>query len=89
MNNPGLAAVTTAPNETANIPGPLSQTEEVPQATIETPVCLRLIGSIAAGGGFEGEVIPGTAARILSGARIPPGAETVLSDEFAHPEENV
>ncbi|MBM4466959.1 MAG: molybdopterin molybdotransferase MoeA, partial [Chloroflexi bacterium] len=56
---------------------------DISHATAENPVRLQLIGSISAGGGFAGEVIPGTAVRILSGARIPEGAEAVVSEEFA------
>jgi len=57
---------------------------DISHATAENPVRLQLIGSVAAGGGFAGEVIPGTAIRILSGARIPKGAEAVVSEEFAN-----
>jgi molybdopterin molybdotransferase len=55
---------------------------DISHATPETPIRLRLIGSVSAGGEFEGEVIRGTAIRILSGARIPRGAEAVVSEEF-------
>jgi len=56
---------------------------DVSGARPECPVRLRLIGSVPAGGRFEGAVTPGTAVRVLSGARIPEGAEAVLADEFA------
>lgn len=55
---------------------------DISHATPETPIRLRLIGSVSAGGEFEGEVIRGTALRILSGAKIPRGAEAVVSEEF-------
>lgn len=56
---------------------------DISHATAENPIRLRLIGSVSAGGRFEDEVIHGSAVRVLSGARIPRGAEAVLSEEFA------
>jgi molybdopterin molybdotransferase len=56
---------------------------DIADANAEKPVQLRLIGSVSAGGEFEGEVVRGSAVRILSGARIPRGAEAVVSEEFA------
>ena len=57
---------------------------DIAHASSENPVRLRLIGAVSAGGRFEGEVVPGSAVRILSGARIPSGAEAVVSEEFTH-----
>lgn len=59
------------------------QSADIAAATPENPVRLRLIGAASAGGDFAGEVARETAVRILSGARIPSGAEAVLSEEFA------
>jgi molybdopterin molybdotransferase len=55
---------------------------DISHATPQNPVRLQLIGSVSAGGKFEGEVVHGTAVRILSGARIPAGAEAVVAEEF-------
>lgn len=49
-------------------------------------VRLRLAGSVAAGGREDVPVAPGTAVRVLTGARIPSGADAVVSEEFATPE---
>ncbi|MFM8440493.1 MAG: molybdopterin molybdenumtransferase MoeA, partial [Acidobacteriota bacterium] len=35
---------------------------------------LRIIGESVAGRGFDGKVAPGTAVRIMTGARVPEGA---------------
>ncbi len=51
-------------------------------ATVQQPVCLRVIGSVFAGSGFEGEVVPGKAVKVCSGAPIPRGADAVVSGEF-------
>jgi molybdopterin molybdotransferase len=59
---------------------------DIAGASAEGPVRLRLIGSVFAGGEFEGEVTPGTAVRILTGAPIPRGAGAVVAEEFTRPE---
>jgi molybdopterin molybdotransferase len=45
------------------------------------PVRLKVIGTAFAGGGFDGEVGPGQAVRIFTGARLPLGADTVVIQE--------
>jgi len=55
---------------------------EVADATADSPVRLRLLGSMAAGGEREIPVEPGTAVRMLTGARIPTGADAVVAEEF-------
>jgi molybdopterin molybdotransferase len=58
------------------------RSEEVSAASIHRPVCLRVIGSVFAGSGFEGEVKRGSAVKICSGAPIPQGLNAVVSGEF-------
>src|SRR4030042_2816372 len=58
------------------------RSEEVSTASIHRPVCLRVIGSVFAGSGFEGEVKRGSAVKIFSGAPIPQGLNAVVSEEF-------
>ena len=55
---------------------------EIAGATVENPVRLRLLGSMAAGGGEDIQVTPGTTVRVLTGARIPTGADAVLAEEY-------
>jgi len=55
---------------------------DVAGATPENPARLRLLGSMAAGGAKDFHVKSGTAVRVLTGARIPPGADAVLAEEF-------
>lgn len=50
-------------------------------ASRETPVSLRVIGKIFAGEVFSGTVGPGEAVRIMTGAPIPEGADTVVRQE--------
>ena len=61
---------------------------EVADATPEMPVRLKLAGHLAAGGKKDMELKPGTTVRVLTGARIPAGADAILSEEFAKPEGN-
>jgi molybdopterin molybdotransferase len=44
---------------------------------------LRLVGESAAGHAFEGALKAGECARIFTGARVPPGADTILLQEDA------
>jgi len=61
---------------------------EVSDATPEKPVRLKLAGILAPGGKKEIVVKPGTTVKVLTGARIPAGADAVLTEEFAKPEDN-
>lgn len=58
------------------------QGADVRAASPESPVRLKLVGSAAAGGGWEGIVQAGEAVRILSGAPLPQGTDAVVSEEF-------
>lgn len=50
-------------------------------ASLETPVTLRVTGELAAGYVFRGEVSPGTAVRIMTGAPVPAGADAIVPFE--------
>jgi molybdopterin molybdotransferase len=50
---------------------------------VEPGTRLEVIGYIAAGGAVSGKVKPGTAVKIMTGARIPPGTEAVVPVEEA------
>jgi molybdopterin molybdotransferase len=50
-------------------------------ATEDRPVELRVAGELAAGYVYEGEVAPGTAVRIMTGAPMPRGADSVVPFE--------
>jgi len=57
-------------------------------ASRSSPVELQVVGELAAGYVFEGEVTPGTAVRIMTGAPVPRGADAVVpfeeTEEAAH-----
>ncbi len=50
-------------------------------ATPETPRTLRVVGYLPAGSIFDGEVGPGDAVRIMTGAPMPRGADTIVPFE--------
>jgi molybdopterin molybdotransferase len=54
----------------------------VKSADVETcPARLTVIGESAAGGGFDGELNPGQAVRIFTGAPVPLGADAIVIQE--------
>ena len=59
---------------------------EVADATPEMPVRLKLAGILAPGGTKDIILKSGTTIRVLTGARIPAGADAILTEEFAKPE---
>lgn len=50
-------------------------------ASAENPAQLHVIGEVAAGSIFAGELTPGTAVRIMTGAPVPAGANAVIPVE--------
>jgi molybdopterin molybdotransferase len=58
------------------------KSEDVAAASPERPVRLEISGFVFAGSGFGGEVTPGCAVKICSGAPIPRGSDAVVSGEF-------
>ena len=54
---------------------------DVARARADAGVSLRVVGEVAAGQAGEVQIETGTAARIMTGAPIPPGADTVLPFE--------
>jgi molybdopterin molybdotransferase len=55
---------------------------QVDGASKESPVRLELIGSMAAGGSDDLQVRPDTTVRVLTGAKIPHGANAVVAEEY-------
>ena len=47
----------------------------------ESPVQLKVIGRVAAGERWDGEVIPGTCVRLFTGSPLPRGADAVVMQE--------
>ena len=78
-----LAATVDSPSIDASMKdGYAVISREVEAATRENPVKLRLADHLAAGESREVDVQPDTAVRILTGAKIPSGADAVVAEEF-------
>ena len=57
------------------------RSEDIEHATPDAPVTLRMIGHVAAGYMPDNRVEPGTTIRIMTGAPLPQGADTVVPFE--------
>ncbi len=62
---------------------------QVDGASKDHPVRLRLAGCMAAGGQQDVNVSPDTTVRVLTGAKIPPGADAVVAEEYVSVEDDV
>lgn len=70
------------PFDNSSMDGYAVRTADVVGATEEFPAVLTVIGDVAAGSGGLPTVGPGQAARIMTGAPLPPGAEAVVPVEW-------
>jgi len=52
------------------------------KASVENPIVLNLSGNAAAGQDIVQPIRPGNTVRILTGAKIPEGSDTVVAEEF-------
>lgn len=70
------------PFDNSSMDGYAVRTADVEGASAEFPAVLTVIGDVAAGSGELPTVGPGEAARIMTGAPLPPGAEAVVPVEW-------
>ena len=61
---------------------------DIESASPQNQISLSLIGTVAAGSRWEGEIKSGQALRILSGAPVPDGADAVVAEEFTNQAES-
>lgn len=83
-----FAIVDSPPMDSSRKDGYAVSTRDLAAATPENPVRLRLLGFMAAGDENDIQLKPGTAVRVLTGARIPAGADAVVAEEFAGHSDN-
>lgn len=69
------------PLDNSAMDGYAVQASSIQNASEDLPVTLRVIGSVAAGELPDTTVVPGTAVRIMTGAPVPPGADSVVPFE--------
>jgi molybdopterin molybdotransferase len=67
--------------DNSSMDGYAVRSEETAEASDEVPVELEVVGEVRAGDPGELKVLPGTAARIMTGAPVPPGADAVVAVE--------
>ncbi|MBM3133512.1 MAG: molybdopterin molybdotransferase MoeA, partial [Chloroflexi bacterium] len=79
--------VTIPPSASSTMDGYAVRWESIRGANRASPVTLWEIGQAAAGHVFNGEVTPGTAVRIMTGAPVPSGADTVVPFESTNEED--
>jgi len=70
------------PFDRAQMDGFALRSEDVRSASIENPARLKIIGESVAGQGWDGEVKSGEAVRIMTGARVPLGADSIQKVEL-------
>ncbi|GAA3191097.1 MULTISPECIES: gephyrin-like molybdotransferase Glp [Streptomyces] len=70
------------PFDNSSMDGYAVRVADTEGATEEFPATLTVIGDVAAGSGELPAVGPGQAARIMTGAPVPPGAEAVVPVEW-------
>lgn len=69
------------PLDNSGMDGYALRAEDIHGATSASPVALRIIGQVAAGYVARQQVLPGTTMRIMTGAPVPEGADTVVPFE--------
>ncbi|MCA1218991.1 molybdotransferase-like divisome protein Glp [Streptomyces sp. 8L] len=77
-----VVPVSLPPFDNSSMDGYAVRTADLSGATGEFPAVLTVVGDVAAGSGELPEVGPGEAARIMTGAPLPPGAEAVVPVEW-------
>ncbi|MFC1942815.1 gephyrin-like molybdotransferase Glp [Chloroflexota bacterium] len=69
------------PLDNSAMDGYAVRSQEIEKAGSESPIFLRVIDTVMAGSISELQVVPGTAVRIMTGAPVPGGADSVVQFE--------
>jgi molybdopterin molybdotransferase len=81
LTHPTLAHLTMPPWDNSAMDGYAVRAADIERATEASPVVLPVSESVAAGGFPSGALAKGTAIRIMTGAPVPEGADTVIRVE--------
>ena len=76
-----VSPVSLPPWDNSSMDGYAVRADDVRGATVDAPVTLAVLGTIAAGGRAEGPVREGQCYRIMTGAPVPTGADCVVRVE--------
>ncbi|WP_254878563.1 gephyrin-like molybdotransferase Glp [Streptomyces sp. NA04227] len=74
--------VSLPPFDNSSMDGYAVRAADVAEASATYPAALEVVGDVAAGAGEPPTVGPGRAARIMTGAPLPPGADAVVPVEW-------
>lgn len=85
LAEPAEATADWPPFPRAGMDGYAVRAADTRAASPGSPVRLRVIGSVAAGGLADAAIAPGTAVRIMTGAAVPEGADAVVMLEQTAP----
>ena len=85
LAEPIVSPIDQPPWDNSGMDGFAVHAEDVRGATPESPVTLRVVEEIRAGDLPQRALAPGEAARIMTGAPIPPGADSVIRIEHTTP----
>jgi len=77
-----IASVNLPPFDNSSMDGFAVRTEDVKFATQDSPVTLQVVADIPAGISPQLTIQPGQAARIMTGAQMPKGADAVVPVEY-------
>ncbi len=78
-----VTAVVDSPNKNISLKdGFAVKVHDVAHASLRQPVKLRIVGSVFAGGRFDGKLSDGQAVKICSGSPVPAETEAIVSAEF-------
>lgn len=77
LHRPIVSPMQVPPHDNSAMDGYAMHSDELPSQ----PLTLRLIGTAYAGQPFEGEVPRGSCVRVMTGARMPSGCDTVVMQE--------
>jgi molybdopterin molybdotransferase len=80
-----VSDIDVAPFDNSAMDGFALHAADTAGATGESPATLEVVLHIGAGDYSELEVAPGQAARIMTGAPVPPGADAIVMVEHTHP----
>ncbi len=81
LAEPVLASIPLPPFDNSAMDGFAVRAEDISQAQTNTPIELKVIGDIPAGESVDIQVQAGQAARIMTGAMMPAGADAVVPVE--------
>ena len=76
-----VAGFAIPPLDNTSMDGYAVRAADTTGASAASPVTLRVVGELAAGYVYDGRVEPGTAVRIMTGAPMPAGADSVVPFE--------